>query len=272
MAEHSERYARLAAALNRAGFIVWAHDHRGHGRNPTPPVGLGHFADADGWNAVVSDAAEVSALMQAAHPGLPLFLFAHSMGSFMAQALMRSHGARYTGVVLCGSCGSPNWQEGMLRLFARAERALRGARARGTAVATTVFGRYNAQFRPTRTYVDWLSRDTDEVDKYIADPYCGFALTTQSWVDFLEGKASLGSTAWAQAVPKNLPVYLIAGSRDPVGESLAGVRRLLTAMHEAGMPHVTHAFYEEARHELVNETNRDDVTGDLVGWLQRSLP
>lgn len=160
----------------------------------------------------------------------------------------------------------------MLRAFAKMERAVRGPRTHGTWVATAVFGRYNLQFRPTRTIVDWLSRDTAEVDAYVADPYCGFALTTQSWVDFLEGKASLGSKGWAQALPAGLPVYVISGSRDPVGENLAGVQRLLTAMRDAGMMRVTHAFYPEARHELVNETNRDEVTRDLVRWLQRSLP
>jgi alpha-beta hydrolase superfamily lysophospholipase len=267
MAEHGARYARLAAALNRAGCGVWAHDHRGHGLHVTGPAG--HFADAGGWRAIVDDTWAVSAALQAAYPGVPLVLFAHSMGSFVGQALMGEHGESYHAVILSGSNGPPGVQEAAIRTTARLQRLLLGARAPGVWLQRIVVGTYNRQFAPARTDVDWLSRDPSEVDAYVADPSCGAPLTSQAWVDFLEGKALLGDAAHLRRIPKRLPVHLIAGTRDPVGENGRGVRRLLAMYEAAGLSRVSLRLYEEARHELVNEVNRDQVVADLVTWLDQ---
>ena len=128
-------------------------------------------------------------------------------------------------------------------------------------------GTYNRRFAPNRTKFDWLSRDEREVDAYAADPLCGFTLTTQSWVDFLTAKTLLGDVVHLRRIPRALPVHLIAGTRDPVGEESRGVERLLRVYNEAGLARVTCRFYDGARHELVNETNRDEVTRDLIDVL-----
>ena len=169
MSDHGGRYARLAAVLNRAGFVVWAHDHRGHGRNPTPPVGLGHFADADGWRRLVDDAWLVSNALRVAMPAVPLILVAHSMGSFVAQALLPEHGAAYAAVVLSGTDGPFGMTGLFIRPIAAAQRAALGGRAPGRWVTKLVFGTYNKQFAPNRTDFDWISRDSHEVDAYISD-------------------------------------------------------------------------------------------------------
>jgi alpha-beta hydrolase superfamily lysophospholipase len=268
MAEHGQRYARLAGALNDAGFAIWAHDHRGHGVNPVPGV-RGHFAANDtenGWQALVRDTGDVSAEMQRQFPGVPLFLFAHSMGSFAGQTLLGDRPALYRGVVLCGTNGPPDFQEGLIRTLARAQ-LLFGARRPGTVVSRLVFGDYNRRFKPTRTDSDWLSPDAAEVDRYNADPLCGFSLTSGAWVDFLDGRTLLGTDAHLRRIPKTLPIHLIAGSRDPVGGMSAGVRRLMSVWAKAGLTRVSHRFYADARHELVNETNRDEVTRDLIAWI-----
>jgi alpha-beta hydrolase superfamily lysophospholipase len=267
MAEHGGRYARLAGDLNRAGFVVWAHDHRGHGLNPTPPVGLGHFGDTDGWHALVADAWAVSERMLATFPGVPLVLFAHSMGSFLGQTLMAERGTAYRAVVLSGTNGPPGAQEAVARGLAHAQYVALGGRRPGTWLEKAVMGTYNRRCAPNRTKFDWLSRDEREVDAYAADALCGFTLTARSWLDFLASKPALGSRAHLQRIPRALPVHVIAGTRDPVGEESRGVERLLRAYHEAGLTRVTHRFYEGARHELVNETNRDEVTRDLIGML-----
>jgi alpha-beta hydrolase superfamily lysophospholipase len=267
MAEYGGRYARLAADLNRAGFVVWAHDHRGHGLNPTPPVGLGHFGDADGWRALIDDAWAVSEHVLASCRGLPLVLFAHSMGSFVAQSLMAERGTAYRAVVLSGTNGPPGAQEALVRGLAHAQRLALGGRRPGTWLDTAIMSIYNRRFAPNRTRCDWLSRDEREVDAYAADPLCGFTLTAQSWLDFLVSKPALGDPAHLKRIPRALPVHVIAGTRDPVGEESRGVQRLLRIYHEAGLSRVTHRFYEGARHELVNETNRDEVTRDLIAWL-----
>jgi len=274
MAEYGARYARLAAALNAAGFSVWAHDHRGHGDHVSADGGaplLGHFGDRGGWQRLLDDAARVSEALHVSSPGTPLLLFAHSMGSFVAQALLARSGDRYRGVVLCGTNGPPGLLERATAGLARAERRLRGARTPSRWVQGAVFDRYNKLFAPNRTDVDWLSRDPLEVDAYVADPLCGFPLTTQAWLDFLTGKSTLGDARHLAAIPGGLPVRLIAGSKDPVGEQGAGVRRLFDAYRNAGLMHVSLQFYPDARHELVNETNRADVTADLIAWFDEVL-
>jgi alpha-beta hydrolase superfamily lysophospholipase len=268
MAEHGQRYARLAGALNAAGFAVWAHDQRGHGVNPAPGL-RGHFAanhTENGWKALVREAGDVSAEMQRQFPGVPLFLFAHSMGSFVGQALLAGRPSLYRGAILCGTNGPPGFQEGLLRAIARVQR-LFGARRPASVVTRLVFDGYNRRFAPARTDFDWLSGDAAEVDKYIADPLCGFPLTSQAWVEFLDGRTLLGTDAHLQRIPKTLPIHLIAGTRDPVGEMSAGVQRLISVWTRAGFTRVTHRFYPGARHELVNEVNRDEVTRDLIAWI-----
>ena len=235
MSEHGARYARLAAALNHAGYVVWAHDHRGHGLNPTPPVGLGHFADADGWRAIVDDTWAVSSGLQAAYPALPLALFAHSMGSFVGQTLIGEHGAAYRAVVLSGSNGPPGGLEAIGRLLASVQLRALGGRAPGRWMERLVFANYNLQFAPTRTSSDWLSRDPVEVDRFVGDELCGALLSAQSWVDFLAGKTVLGTRAHLQRIPKELPILLLAGTRDPVGDYGRGVRRLFEIYQAAGL-------------------------------------
>lgn len=266
MAEHGGRYASLAAALNAAGFIVWAHDHRGHGANPTPPAGLGHFADADGWRLLVDDARAVSETMRSAYPALPLALVAHSMGSFAAQALLPEYGAAYRAVVLAGTDGPVGIGEQLARTLAIAQRAALGPRAPGRWLTDLVFGRYNRQFAPNRTAFDWLSRDAAAVDGYIADPLCGFMLTAQSWLDFLNGRTTLTRAASLRRIPKDLPIHVMAGSRDPVGKNGEGVMHLVAAYRDAGL-RVSSRIYQDARHELFHETNCEEVIRDVVAWL-----
>jgi alpha-beta hydrolase superfamily lysophospholipase len=268
MAEHAGRYARLAARLNAAGFAVWAHDHPGHGTNPTPPVGLGHFADRDGWR-VLADAtwSAVSALRHA-YPAVPLHLFGHSMGSFVVQTLIAEQGVALAGVVLCGSDGPAGAGESFLRFYAGIERRLVGFRAPSPRIDALSLGRFNHAFAPNRTRFDWLSRDTAEVDKYVEDRLCGFSLTTQSWCDFLDGRRGQSSGEHLARVPRDLPIRVIAGTRDPVGDNGRGPRRLVDAYKDAGVTDVTLRLYDDARHELVNEINRDEVTDELIAWLR----
>lgn len=268
MAEYGRRYGRFAAALNAAGYTVWAHDHRGHGDHMTVDGTRrpGHFGD-DGWEGLVRDTQDVSRQLQAASPGTRLLLFAHSMGSFVAQAVLPRSGHEYAGVVLCGSSGPPDALEAAAVLLAKLEVRLRGGTTPSRWVQQAVFRQYNARFAPTRTEVDWLSRDPAEVDAYVADPWCGAPLTAQAWRDFLVGKSTLGDQALLRRIPPALPVHLIAGDRDPVGAQGAGVRRLLDVYRQAGLTRLSMQLYADARHELVNERNRDEVIRDVVAWM-----
>ena len=267
MAEHGARYGRMAAALNAEGIAVWAHDHRGHGLTAASSGGLlGHFADADGWRLVTDDAWGVSREMMAAYPGIPIVLFAHSMGSFIGQRLLSEHGSAYRAAVLSGTNGPPDAREALLRVLAGTQRSLMGPRSPGTWVNRIVTQNFSRRFEPRATDFDWLSRDPAEVRKYVDDPLCGFTLSSQTWLDFLRGKAELGKDALVDRIPKTLPIHFIAGTHDPVGEDARGVRRLLDLYRKKGLT-VSWQFYEEGRHEMLNETNRDAVTADLIAWL-----
>jgi alpha-beta hydrolase superfamily lysophospholipase len=269
MAEHGARYKRLALELNAHGIAVWAHDHRGHGLTATSSGGLlGHFADANGWRLVIDDAWSVSQEMMAANPGVPIALFAHSMGSFIGQVLLAEHGSAYRTVVLCGTNGPPGAREGALRLSSGLQRRLLGPRNPGKWIDRTVTNTFSRRFEPRKTNFDWLSRDTVEILKYVDDPLCGFPLSSQAWFDFLHGKSELGSDEHLGRIPKTVPIRVIYGTYDPVGEDGDGVQRLLKLYEKTGLM-ISSQPYPEARHELVNETNRDKVTADLIGWLAR---
>lgn len=271
MAEHAGRYGRFADALNRTGHAVYAFDHRGHGHSARNMADLGHMADRDGWNRAVADLAAACALAQQRHPGRPLLLFGHSMGSFMAQQMLYQHGAMLAGCVLCASNGKPPPIAALGRLVARIERLRRGRRGISPLIQSLSFDAFNKRFQPARTEFDWLSRDAAEVDKYVSDPFCGFPITVQSWIDFLDALSEMALPENQKLIPKDLPVFIVAGSHDPVSGGGKGLRQLLDAYAAAGLSRVDSKFYPQARHELLNEVNRDDVTADILGFFDRCL-
>jgi len=271
MAEHAGRYARFATALNAAGFAAYGFDHRGHGHTGQQSGALGHMGDHDSWNRAVADLAAVCRFASARHPGKPLLLFAHSMGSFMGQQFLYRYGDMLAGAVLCGSTGKPPAIAALGRLVTRLERLRVGRRGISNLVQSLSFDAFNKRFQPQRTDFDWLSRDATEVDAYIADPFCGFPITVQSWIDLLDGLQAIAQPGNQARIPKDLPIFVIAGKHDPVSGGGAALKQLLTAYAAAGLRKVESRFYDDARHELLNETNRDAVTADVVDFFQRCL-
>lgn len=267
LAEHAGRYARLAESLTAAGYAVYANDHRGHGRTAKSSDGLGFFAEQDGWQKCVDDLWQLNRHIAAAHPGVPLVLLGHSMGSTLAEQFMGEHGDALAGVVLSGANGNPTPLASVGRGIMRAERLRLGARGRSKLVQSLSFDAFNKQFAPARTAFDWLSRDPAEVDQYVADPLCGFPATVQLWIDLLDGWEAVSNATHRRRVPKALPLYVIAGGRDPVSGNTRQLVSWLADYRAAGFSKLKHLFYPEARHELFNETNRDEVTADLLGWL-----
>ena len=271
LAEHAGRYARLAHALTDASYAVHAHDLRGHGRTAKHESDLGYFADRDGWRKCLDDVRAVRRAVAAQHSGLPLILLGHSMGSFLVQQLMEEDGDGLAGAVLSGSGGKPSPLANAARLVARIERLRLGKRGRSALINGFSFGAFNKPFEPARTKFDWLSRDPAEVAKYVADPLCGFAASVQLWIDLLDALGEIARPARQARILKRLPVYVIAGRRDPVSENAKGVEALVGAYRAAGLQQVTARIYPEARHELFNETNRDEVTSDLIAWLDGAI-
>ncbi|AZE96191.1 Lysophospholipase [Pseudomonas orientalis] len=269
MAEHSGRYARLAQALCGAGYGLYGLDQRGHGRTAVEGT-LGLFAENDGWNKVVGDLASLNQHIGQQHPGVPIILLGHSMGSYIAQAYMLHHSASLHGAILSGSNFQPVALYRAARLIARIERARQGLRGRSGLIDFLSFGSFNKAFKPNRTAFDWLSRDPVEVDKYIHDPLCGFRCTNQLWVDLLGGLQHISKASNLAQIDPGLPILVIGGECDPVSEGKR-LTSLADALREAGCQHLQLTIYPQARHEVFNETNRDDVTADVLAWLEHTL-
>ncbi|WP_416897821.1 MAG: alpha/beta fold hydrolase [Minwuia sp.] len=267
LAEHVERYDRFANALNGIGVSVAGHDHRGHKRSVGNDADTGHFADRDGFRLMARDLARGVSAWRATSPALPLILFGHSMGSFLTQMLLDDGAEGIDMAILSGSNGAPPPLAAVGRAVARIEKLRLGGRGRSKLIHGLAFDACNKPFEPAPTKLEWLSRERAEVDAYIADPWCGFIATTASWAAFLDFLATLGSASRVAQVPRELPVLIASGERDPVGGMGKGVQRLHDTYRDHGVSDLTIRLYPDARHEILNETNRDEVTGDLLGWI-----
>jgi alpha-beta hydrolase superfamily lysophospholipase len=246
LAEHAARYDRFATALNQAGFLAFATDHRGHGR--TGRDQLGDFG-SPGFDGLIADVVQYGAAIASDHPGLPLFLFGHSMGSFAAQSIVADHSDSYTGVVLSGSTALDVLAAGL-------------AESEGPAGLEA----FNAGFEH-RTGFEWLSRDEAEVDKYVADPWCGFDTPDDTIPALFAPAARLADPAVLGGIRSDLPLLIASGSHDPLAGEGQLVELLGQRYRDAGVADVTVTVYSDARHEILNETNRDDVTTDIIDWL-----
>ncbi|MDF1721387.1 MAG: alpha/beta hydrolase [Minwuia sp.] len=271
LAEHMERYDAFATALNAAGYSVAGHDQRGHGRTAAQDSSLGHFADHDGWTRMVDDARIGVAAWRGTQPDLPMILFGHSMGSFLVQQALWSWPQLIDGAVLSGSNGPPPPLAAIGRVIARIERLRLGRRGQSKLIHSLGFDGMNKTFQPARTDMDWLSRDPAMVDRYVADPCCGFVASTASWISLLDALPGLAASANVQRIPKDMPVHLAAGACDPVGDFGKGVERLSGIYQTAGLTDVTLRLYDGARHEILNEINRDEITTDLIARMDSML-
>jgi alpha-beta hydrolase superfamily lysophospholipase len=263
--EHSGRYGRLATALTERGFAAYAMDLRGHGRT-AESTGVGRFG-AGGVDALLEDVREMNLVIEQAHPRVPRVLLGHSMGSIIALAAAERDGAGLAGLVLSGPIGvAPHLAETVAALD---EAVAAGAGDN----ALDALGAFNQAFEPARTRFDWLSRDPAEVDAYIADPLCGDDMPlTAAYAAGVFRLAVEGAAPEAVTqLPDDLPVLLLSGHQDPVGGAEAAqVTALAESLRARGLPVEQHV-YPDARHEVFNETNRDEVTGDLLTWLDRRV-
>jgi alpha-beta hydrolase superfamily lysophospholipase len=249
MGEHARRYDHLARALNDAGFVVYAQDHRGHGASAGSEA-LGDLGPG-GWTALVDDIGLLSAIIREDHADLPLILLGHSMGSFAVQQYLLDHSDDADAVVLTGTAVI-DLLEPALDLDQPLDLAM-----------------FNAPFQPARTDYDWLSRDEAIVDAYVGDPLCGFGIDTGSARQMFAGARRLADPAQVGALRDSLPVYIAAGELDPVNGGLTLLTPLAERLKEAGLTDITVVTYPQARHEILNETNRDEVLGSLLEWTGR---
>jgi alpha-beta hydrolase superfamily lysophospholipase len=267
LAEYGVRYDRTARVLAEGGYLVYAHDHRGHGRTAAAPERCGTFAERDGWNRAVKDVCLLIESERRENSALPMIVLGHSMGSFMAQQMMYERPELLDACILSGCYGKPDFRATILRIAARLERMRIGARGRSALLHKLSLDYANKAFRPTRTRFDWLTRDKEEVDRFDQDPLCGWIGTSQLWIDLTHGALEVARPANLKRVPANLPVYIVAGTMDPVSNGGKSLKFLIDAYRSAGLTDVRYKFYPDGRHEMLNEINRDEVVDDLLLWL-----
>lgn len=269
MAEHCLRYRDFARYLTEHEFVVFAHDHRGHGHSVGPGEVQGHYADQHGWDLVLQDVLLVNREIARLQPGKPIVLFGHSMGSFIARGYMVRHANTLDGLIVSATGIRYGAIAGLARSIARWDLRRIGARYPSKLMASLAMGTFNLQFFPTRTKADWLSRDSRQVDAYMADPLCGYDCSAQLWSDLFGGIIEFEQReARGEGLPEHLPALLVAGTRDPVSMGGRGIKQLAQRYGAAGLCNVGVKLYKGGRHELLNETNRQEVYADIGIWLE----
>jgi alpha-beta hydrolase superfamily lysophospholipase len=278
MAEHSQRYGRLAEKLCEAGIEVWAADQRGHGKtadiginNPGKGGILGHCADSDTFGRITADIHGINEAIQKLYPGIPLFLLGHSWGSFIIQNYIegKNGGLTINGCVLSGTRGPDGFKIKSGIPFMTVLAALRGQRKGSKIARAMADGPYNQPFRPNRTDFDWISRDEAEVDAYVNDPHCGYLCSTGFYRDLARGLYRIHQPEQMACIDRDLPVYILSGSADPVGDMGVSPTKLVNAYCLLGIKDLEFVLYPGARHETLNETNREEVMGNLLSWICR---
>lgn len=271
MAEHAARYDGLATFLNSQGIAVHALDHRGHGLSAKGQP-LGHFGDENGWDKVIGDLAELIDQLRHAQPSIPLTLFGHSMGSFVSRSLFLRHHDKLNGLMLCATGFRQAPIARQLGKIAQWLGRRNGIERPSRTMSRLVFGTFNLRFFPARTAADWLSRDPAEVDKYIADPLCGFDCTPGLWRDLFAAIVEMeGLEDKGVGFPLNLPIWLFAGSHDPVSMGGKGCQQLAERYRQAGMRNVEVSIFPLGRHEMLNEANKLEAWEAMAGRLLRGF-
>ncbi len=271
MAEYSMRYDALGDFLASNGIAFYAHDHRGHGETAGSVEKLGYLADKDGFFKVVSDVRELIKKAHADFPGKKVFLLGHSFGSFVSQNFIENYGNEIDGVILCGSAGPRLGLTGMAEFLAKTVTFFKGPKSPAHFINGVAFGSYNKRIPGATSEFAWLSRVDEEVKKYEDSPLCGFLCTNGFFRDFFGGFNNIHKASNMKKIPAGLPVFLIAGDEDPVGNYGKSVKDLFGIYKKNGIKDLDMKLYPGARHELFNETCREEVRADVLGWLNARI-
>lgn len=267
MTEKILRYDEFARYLNEKGFIVYGHDHRGHGLTAKTKEDRGYIADNEGFEWLVRDLYELMTKVKADNKDLPIYLFGHSMGSFVSQRFVELHGSEIDGLILSGSNGEPPKLAPLGILLSNLEIKIFGRKHTSKMMDKLSFGDFNNKFKPNRTSFDWLCSVDSEVDKYIANEHCGFVCSASFYYDLLRGLKTIHVEENFKSIPKELPIYILAGDMDPVGNFGKGIINLYEKLRSIGIKDIQYKLYKNKRHEILNEDNKFEVMDDVSTWL-----
>ena len=271
IAEHIDRYEDFMRFLAENGFVAVGNDHLGHGKSIARLEEQGIFAENNGWNYVVEDMKKLREQVREQFPNIPYVFFGHSMGSFLTRTFLILHPDLYDAAILSGTGHQSAALVNGGYLAAELMTKLKGPHASGQALNDMAFGSYCKRIENPRTPFDWLSRDNETVDKYIADPLCGFVCKTSLYRDMMGGLKFLTNQKNIDKMNKTLPIYFMSGAEDPVGDYGAGVETAYKAFCRASLKDVMIRLYPGGRHEMLNELNRDEVMQDILNWLNERI-
>ena len=271
MAEYVERYEEFAHFMVSRNVLVTGEDHLGHGKSIREDKNPGYFCEQDPATVVVRDVHRLKKLTQAKYPGVPYIIFGHSMGSFITRNYLCRYGSGIQGAVICGTGMQPGALIAVSKLIAQAQKLLQGDNHISHFINKCAFGSYNKRIENPRTSKDWLTKEEEIVDKYLKDSLCGFTFTVNGFRTMFELISGSCKAQNLKKIPKDLPVYIISGTEDPVGDYGRGVQAAYDSMEEVGMTNLSMKLYEGDRHELLNETDRDVVMEDIWNWLKNVI-
>ncbi len=270
MAEHAGRYKEFAQYLNSRGFIVYADDHRGHGRTAGTVDQLGCIG-GDGFNNIVNDEHVIKEFIQKKHKGLGIIILGHSFGSFVAQEYIMRYGRDIVGVILCGSAKKSGIDVGAGKILAYFQKSISGEDKKSKLLDFLSFGNNNKRIKDSKCKSAWLSTDKEAVKKFDEDPFCGTIFTAGFYYYFLKGLSQLYIKERLQQIPSSLPVFIIAGEEDPVGNYGKSVRKLHEIYTKRGIKDARLKLYKGQRHEILNEINRKKVFSDVARWIDEII-
>lgn len=270
MCEYIERYEGFIKFMARQGILVAGHDHAGHGRSINTPDDLGYFSNDPYDLTLVKDLKTMSDLLSERYPDLPHFILGHSMGSFILRKYLMQFGRSLSGIIISGT-GGENPAAGPGIQLANSISAVRGDRYRSTLFNKIFFNGFNKKFKAENDRFSWLSSDKNVVRAYHDDPKCNFVFTMNGFKGLLSVMKDVTGDEWAPKVPKEVPIHLLSGMQDPVGNYGKGVQETYTKLIEAGVKDVTMKLYDHGRHEMLNETRRREVYDDLLGVMEEMI-
>lgn len=271
VSEHSRRYSRFAAFLNEQGFHVYAHDHRGHGLTKAPGAPAGRFAVSGGLQHVLDDVDAINNVARSRHPGLPLILFGHSMGGLITLNYVLKHPEKVDAAAIWNANFSAGFLGRLAQGILRAERMFLGSDVPSMVLPKLTFQEWGRSIKNGRTASDWLSRDPDELDAYLADPLSGWNPTVSMWSDIFEFIFTGSDNSLLAKVPRDMPFNLIGGAEDPATAKGKAVTELEIRLRRLGFTRVTAKIYQDTRHEGLNEINREVIMQDFADWAIQTV-
>ena len=272
MVEYIRRYDEFAQFLCGEGYYVVGNDHLGHGKSIQAKSEYGFFNEKYGNACVLGDMHTLRQRTEKKYPGVPYFMLGHSMGSSLLRQYIQMYGNGLSGAVLMGTVA--DYKKAVLlfgKRLCRVMAAFRGWHYRSKMIDNLVLGAYNKKFKPARTRADWITSDNENLDMYVADPLCSFMSTVNASYNVFSGMIGIQRQESVYMIPKGLPVLFVSGADDPVGEFGKGVRKIYEKYRAAGIRDVTLRLYTGDRHEILNETDRDQVYKDLLGWFEKHI-